>query len=85
MKRSLYILLLLCTGIVVGSLVAELTSSVPYLKWLGFGLNFGLTTPFVLDLGVLTLTFGIAIDLTVSVIIFVLLSLFIGLSIVRRR
>ena len=37
-------------GIVVGSLLANVTASVPALGWLSYALSFGLETPLVLDL-----------------------------------
>lgn len=85
MKRSLYCLFLICAGIVIGSLVAALSANVPFLNWLSYGMDFGLTTPFVLDLAVLKLTFGLSLKLTISVVIFVSLALVIGLSVYRRR
>ena len=77
-KNSLLILLFICIGVVLGTLVAQLTAGIPWLSWLAFGTEFGLKTPVVLDLGVLTLTFGFVIDLNVAVIIFVLIALIVG-------
>ena len=85
MKRSLYCLFLVCAGIVIGTLVAALTKDVAALSWLAYGLDFGLTSPFVLDLAVMKLTFGLSLTLNISVVIFVILSLAIGLSVWRRR
>jgi len=85
MKRSLYCLFLVCAGIVIGTLVAALTKDVAALSWLSYGLDFGLTSPFVLDLAVMKLTFGLSLTLNISVVIFVILSLAIGLSVWRRR
>lgn len=78
MKKTLYIILLICIGVVVGMLVAQVTDTVPWLSWLSFGREFGLTSPFVLNLGVIVLTFAISLHLNISTIIFVVLSLFIG-------
>lgn len=84
MKRLLILLFFICSGIVVGSLVAQLTSDVSGLSWLSYGMSFGLTTPFVLDLRVMTLTLGIAFTLNISVILFTLLFLCLGLFVARR-
>lgn len=84
MKRSLILLFFICSGIVVGSLVAHLTSTVTGLSFLSYGLNFGLTSPFVLDLSVMTLTFGATFTLNISVILFTLLFLCLGLFVARR-
>ena len=85
MKKTLYILLLVCVGIVLGTLVAELLSPVPWLSWLAFGLSFGLSSPLVLDLYVLTLTLGLTVKLNVSVIIFICISLYIGRKVFKLR
>ncbi len=69
---------LICVGVVVGSMMAEITAGVPYLGWLSYGLTFGTDSPLVLNLNVLRLTFGINVKLTVSTLIFVALSLILG-------
>lgn len=85
MKRAIYILLLVCVGVVLGSLTATLTAGVPWLGWLSYGREFGLTSPFVLDLGVIVLTFAIKLDLTVSVIIFTAAALAVGTAVRRGK
>lgn len=71
-------LLFICAGIVVGSMVGELTAGVPVLKWLSYGLDFGTASPVTLDLHVLEVTFGITVRITVSHILFVVLAVVIG-------
>ncbi len=75
---------LICVGIVIGSMVAELTAGIGALSWLSYGLDFGLTSPFVLDMSVFHLTLGISVKITVSSIIFVALSLVLGRLIARK-
>jgi hypothetical protein len=77
-------LFLICVGVVTGSMVSEMTAGIPWLSWLSYGLNFGTQAPVVLDLGILSVTFGISIDLTISAIIFVALSLILGKLIVKK-
>lgn len=74
---------LICTGIVVGAMVAEMTAGVPVLSWLSYGLDFGTETPFVLNLNVLRLTVGISVKITISTIIFTALSLVLGRVILK--
>ena len=76
-------LFLVCAGVVIGALVAEITAGVPFLSWLSFGLDFGTRAPFVLDLNIITLTFGITLNITVSSVIFISLSLILGHMIVK--
>lgn len=78
MKKTLYIILLICIGVVVGMLVAQVTAHIPWLSWLSFGREFGLTSPFVLNLGVVVITFAISLNLNISTIIFIVFTLFIG-------
>ncbi len=76
-------LLLVCAGVVVGSLVASVTRGISYLSWLSYGLTFGTQQPFTLDMGVLRLTFGLNVDITLATIIFVTLVYVIGRKILR--
>lgn len=79
MKTKFWLnLFLICAGVVVGALVAEITAGVNWLSWLSFGLDFGTRTPFVLDLSIISLTFGITLKITVSSILFIALSLILG-------
>ena len=84
MKRTLILLLFVCAGIVFGSLVGNLAANVAGLSWLAYGMNFGLTSPFVLDLGVLTLTFGASFHLNIAVILFTVICVFVGIFVARR-
>ena len=85
MKRSLLILLFFCAGIVLGTLVARLADGISGLSWLAFGMDFGITSPLVLDLGVLSLTVGATFELSVAVIIFSVIAVLCGFAILRRR
>ncbi len=75
---------LVCAGVVVGSMASEITSGVPVLNWLSYGLDFGTASPVVLDLQVLSLTFGATVDITVSHVLFVALAIVLGKVIVRE-
>ena len=85
MKNTLLFFLFLCSGIVIGSLVSELTDSVSWLKWLSFGMSFGITTPFVLDLSVLKITLGASFWLNISTIIFTAIAMYLYYRTVRGR
>lgn len=78
-----YNIFLVLVGIVLGSFVAYICGSIPMLSWLAYGIDFGLESPLVLNLGVMNLTFGISIRLTLSTVIFTILSLLIGRAIAR--
>ena len=76
-KNFWILLLLLLSGIVLGGFIGSLASSVPFLSWLNFGQSFGLDTPLVLNLGVLVITFGLTIRITMASIIGVAIALLI--------
>ncbi len=76
-------LLLLFSGVVVGSLVAQLTSGISQLSWLSYGLVFGTSSPLRLELGVVDLTFGISINITISVIIFTIVIYLVGRKLLK--
>jgi len=86
-SRSYYLRIfngiLIIIGIVFGELVASLTSGVSFLKWLSFGLSFGITDPFTVDLAVFSFTFGFFIKVKIADVIFAALSLLIGRVFVR--
>ncbi len=77
-KRTFLFILFVISGILIGSLVAHLTASTA-LGWLSYGLNFGINggSPMVIDLHILTLTFGLGVSVNLSQVIFVMLSLLI--------
>ncbi len=55
----------------------ELASGIDFLWWLGYGESFGLTEPIVLDLSIITLTFGIQMKINIASIIGMAIALFI--------
>ena len=68
-KNGWVLLVMLLSGIVLGGFIGMLTANVSGLSWLNYGQSFGLTSPIVLDLGILALTFGLTIHITVASII----------------
>lgn len=61
--------LLILAGIVLGSFISTLTADVAGLGWLSFGQTFGFESPIVLNLGVIVLTFGMTIKITIASIL----------------
>lgn len=64
-KNNWVCVLLIMAGIVIGGFIGSLFPS----TWLNYGQSFGLTQPLVLDLGILSVTFGLSIRLTIAGII----------------
>ena len=77
-EKNIWILLVfLLAGLVVGGLLGKLASGVSWLWWLSYEQQFGLESPIVLDLSVVTLTFGLMFKINVASIIGMILSIFI--------
>lgn len=68
MKTFLKIMVILM-GIVLGIYLGELLSNIPALSFLSYGKELGLTNPISLNLGFLSLTFGLMIKLNIAGII----------------
>lgn len=77
-EKNIWILLVfLLAGLVIGGLLGKLASSVSWLWWLSYEQQFGLETPFVLDLSVLKITFGLMVKINVASIIGMILAIFV--------
>ncbi len=76
-KNGWVLLVMLLSGIVLGGFIGMLTSGVSGLSWLNYGQSFGLENPIVLDLGILILTFGLSIQITIASIIGVIAAIII--------
>ena len=70
-KNNWACFLLMLAGIVIGGFVGELVQ----MDWLNYGQTFGLTSPIVLDLGILVVSFALTIKITVASILGVILAL----------
>ena len=73
-KNGWTLLLLMLAGVVIGGFIA---SSVPGLDWLNYGQAFGLENPLVLSMGLVVLTFGLTIKITIAGIIGIALAILI--------
>lgn len=76
-KNNWALFLLILAGIVLGGFIGSLAAGVPALSWLNYGQTFGLTSPIVLDLGILVLTFALTIRITLASILGVILAIII--------
>ena len=64
-KNNWACFLLILAGIVVGGFIGSLFPS----TWLNYGQSFGLSSPLVLDLGIMSVTFGLSIKITIASIL----------------
>lgn len=75
--------LFVLAGLVIGGLLGELASKVDFLWWLAYGQEFGISTPFTIDLNILKLTVGIMIKINIASILGVIISMFIYKKMVK--
>ena len=76
-KNGWTLLLLVLAGVVLGGFIGSLAANISVLSWLNYGQVFGLENPLVLSLGLIVLTFGLTIKITISSIIGILLAILI--------
>ena len=74
-KNNWALFLLLLAGIMLGGFIGSLAANVPGLSWLNYGESFGFENPIVLNLGILIITFGLSIKITIASIIGVLIAI----------
>lgn len=76
-KNTWTCFLLILAGIVLGGFIGMLVQNVSMLNWLNYGQSFGLDSPIILNLGIIVLTFGLSIHITIASIIGVILGIII--------
>lgn len=76
-KNAWALFLLILAGIVLGGFIGMLADGVSGLSWLNYGQSFGLDEPVILNLGLLVVTFGLTIKITIASIIGVVLAIII--------
>jgi len=76
--KNIWILIVfMLSGLVIGGLLGEFSKNVEWLWWLGYGQEFGLTSPLTLDLNVIKLTFSLTFKISIASIIGMAMSIYI--------
>ena len=73
-KNFWVLLVFLLAGLVIGGLIGEFAQRFGGLWWLSYGQTFGFTSPLVLDLSILTITFAFTIKINIASIIGILIA-----------
>ena len=76
-KNFWILLIMLLPGIVLGGFMGQMAEGISWLGWLNFGQSFGLDSPLVINFGILVITFGLTIKITMASIIGVAIALII--------
>ena len=74
-KSGWTLLLLVLAGVVLGGFIGSLTEGISGLSWLNYGQAFGVETTIILDLGILMITFGMTIRITIASIVGIVLAI----------
>ena len=80
-KNFWILLIMLLAGIVLGGFMGQLANGISWLSWLNFGQSFGLDSPLVINFGILVITLGLTIKITMASIIGIAIALIIYLMI----
>ena len=75
-KSTWVLIMRVLIGAVLGSFIGNLAANSTF-SWLNYGKTFGLTSPVVLDMAVLTLTFGLTIHFSIATILGIIIAIFI--------
>lgn len=70
-KNTWTCFLLILAGIVLGGFIGNLFPD----SWINYGQTFGLSNPLILDLGILCITFGLTIKITIASIIGIIIGI----------
>ena len=76
-KNFWILLIMLLAGIVLGGFMGQLANGISWLSWLNFGQSFGLDSPLVINFGILVITQGLTIKITMASIIGIAIALII--------
>lgn len=76
-KNAWALFLLILSGIVLGGFIGMLAEGVSALSWLSYGQSFGLDSPIILNLGVLVITFGLSIKISIASIVGIIIAIII--------
>ncbi len=71
------LLIILLAGIVLGGFMGQLANGISWLSWLNFGQSFGLDSPLVINFGILVITLGLTIKITMASIISIAIAIII--------
>ena len=76
-KNFWILLIMLLAGLVLGGFMGQLANGISWLSWLNFGQSFGLDSPLVINFGILVITLGLTIKITMASIIGIAIALII--------
>lgn len=76
-KKFWVLLIFILCGLVIGGLIGDLAGNIDWLWWLSFGQEFGLESPFILNLSIISITFAFSIKINIASIIGMAIAIFV--------
>lgn len=74
-KNFWILLLLMLAGVVLGGFIGSMTEDISWLSWLSYGQAFGMDSPIIINFGILVITFGLTIKITMASVIGIIIAL----------
>ena len=74
-KSKWVLVVFILSGLVIGGLLGDLASKVDFLWWLGYGQEFGLTSPIELNLSIVQISFAILFKINIASIVGLIIAL----------
>ena len=74
-KNGLSLFLILLSGLVIGGFIGHYLGEIPFVRWLAYGSDFGISEPMGIELGIIKLQFGLLLRINVAGVIGLLLGL----------
>ena len=70
-KNIILLIILIIAGVLIGGLLASVTSNMQYLSWLGYSKSFGLDVakPALINLSVIKLAIGFELNLSLAQVV----------------
>ena len=63
------LLLYMLIGIALGNVVGNAFLNIAMLKWLGYGMGFGIREPVIIDLGAINITIALLVNINIAGIV----------------
>lgn len=76
-KNVWLLMIVILSGLVIGGFIGNFLGTIKYFEWINYGKTFGMTSPLVLNLDIISLQFAFNIRFTIAGIIGMILSVLI--------
>lgn len=85
LKTWVYNFLFAIAGMVIGEVIAALTQNIPFLSWLSYKVDLGITTPLDINLIIARFQIGFYFVFNPALVIFIIVALAVGNIVIASR